>query len=98
MSAASPTWYDLLGVDSDASTDEVRAAWKAATADLDPGSRLDTLNRAAAVLLDPTARAEYDATLVAGPDTEPEAPAPAEEPVTEPRPFAPPPPRTESQT
>ena len=42
----SPTWYDLIGVDPDASSDEVRAAWKAATADLDPGPRLDTLNRA----------------------------------------------------
>jgi Mce-associated membrane protein len=59
----SPTWYDLIGVDPDASSDEVRAAWKAATADLDPGPRLDTLNRAAAVLLDPVKREQYDATL-----------------------------------
>ena len=31
-----PTWYDLLGVEPDASADEIRAAWKAAIADLDP--------------------------------------------------------------
>jgi Mce-associated membrane protein len=56
-----PTWYDLLDVPRDASTDEVRAAWKAQVADLDPGDRrFDALNRAAKVLLDPDARAAYD--------------------------------------
>ncbi|CAM3529887.1 J domain-containing protein [Nocardioides zeicaulis] len=57
-----PTWYDLLDVPREASTDEVRAAWKAQIADLEPGERrFDALNRAARVLLDPAARAAYDA-------------------------------------
>ena len=32
----SPTWYDLLGVDQDATDADIRAAWKAGTADLEP--------------------------------------------------------------
>jgi Mce-associated membrane protein len=57
-----PTWYDLLDVPRDASTDEFRAAWKSQIADLEPGDRrFDSLNRAAKVLLDPAARAAYDA-------------------------------------
>ncbi len=57
-----PTWYDLLDVPRDASTEEVRAAWKSQIADLEPGDRrFDALNRAARVLLDPAARAAYDA-------------------------------------
>jgi Mce-associated membrane protein len=56
-----PTWYDVLDVPRDASTDEIRAAWKDQVADLDPGDRrFDALNRAAKVLLDPDARAAYD--------------------------------------
>jgi len=59
-----PTWYDLLGVEPDASADEIRAAWKAAIADLDPGDRrFRALNGAAEVLLDPEKRSEYDASL-----------------------------------
>lgn len=58
----SPTWYDVLGVPRDASSDEVRAAWKSQIADLEPGDRrFDSLNRAAKVLLDPAARTAYDA-------------------------------------
>ncbi|MDT0183698.1 DnaJ domain-containing protein [Microbacterium sp. ARD31] len=61
-----PTWYDLLDVSRDASADEVRTAWKAQIADLEPGDRrFDALNRAAKVLLDPAARASYDASLPA---------------------------------
>ena len=57
-----PTWYDLLDVPRDASAEEVRGAWKAQIADLEPGDRrFDALNRAAKVLLDPGARAAYDA-------------------------------------
>ena len=57
-----PTWYDLLDVSRDASAEEVRAAWKTQIADLEPGDRrFDALNRAAKVLLDPAARAAYDA-------------------------------------
>ncbi len=52
-----PTWYDLLGVEPDASADDIRAAWKAAIADLDPTDRrFKTLNEAAEVLLDPQRR------------------------------------------
>jgi Mce-associated membrane protein len=59
-----PTWYDLLGVEPDASADEIRAAWKSAIADLDPGDRrFRTLNEAAEVLLDEDKRAAYDETL-----------------------------------
>ena len=65
-----PTWYDLLGVEPDASSDEIRAAWKTAIADLDPGDRrFRALNEAAEVLLDADKRAAYDASL------EPEKPA-----------------------
>ena len=59
-----PTWYDLLDVPRDASTDEIRAAWKSRIDGLEPGDRrFDALNRAAKVLLDPDARAAYDASL-----------------------------------
>ena len=76
-----PTWYDLLDVSRDASADEVRAAWKAHIADLEPGDRrFDALNRAAKVLLDPGARAAYDASLPADPDDAPADP-PAHPPV-----------------
>lgn len=62
-----PTWYDLLGVEPDADSDAVRAAFRSATADLDPGTRrFELLSRAAAVLLSPSDRAAYDAEL-AGP-------------------------------
>jgi Mce-associated membrane protein len=60
----SPSWYDVLGVAPDASADEIRAAWRAAIADLDPTDRrFPVLNQAAEVLLDPAARAAYDAEL-----------------------------------
>ena len=59
-----PTWYDLLGVEPDASSDEIRAAWKTAIADLDPGDRrFRALNEAAEVLLDPDRRATTTPTL-----------------------------------
>lgn len=81
MSAPSPTWYDLLDVDPAAGDAEVRAAWKAAIADLDPGDRrFHTYNQAAGVLLDPDRRAEYDAGLGA---VEPE-PQPEPQPEAEP--------------
>jgi Mce-associated membrane protein len=64
-----PTWYDVLDVPRDASTEEVRAAWKAQIADLEPDDRrFDALNRAAKVLLDPSARAAYDDALPAPED------------------------------
>jgi Mce-associated membrane protein len=81
VSASVPSWYDLLGVEPDASQDEIRAAWRGAIADLDPTDRrFGSLNRAAEVLLDPDRRAAYDAELAAArPEPEPE-PAPAAEP------------------
>ncbi|KQQ39714.1 J domain-containing protein [Nocardioides sp. Leaf307] len=69
-----PSWYDVLGVDPDASTDEVRAAWRAAIADLDPADRrFRSLNQAAEVLLDPERRAAYDATLEPDADADADA-------------------------
>jgi Mce-associated membrane protein len=89
-----PTWYDLLDVPRDASPDEIRTAWKAQIADLEPGDRrFDALNRAAKVLLDPAAREAYDATLGAEDADEPAGPALGEggapAPVTSPRPARP---------
>lgn len=67
-----PHWYDLLDVDQDASVDEIRAAWKSAIADLDPGDRrFRAYNDAAAVLLDPVRRAEYDAAIAQAAEPEP---------------------------
>lgn len=58
--------YDILDVDESASVDEIRAAWKAAVADLDPTDRrFRAYNDAAAVLLDADKRAAYDAGLAA---------------------------------
>ncbi|KRF37060.1 J domain-containing protein [Nocardioides sp. Soil805] len=63
-STHSPSWYDVLDVEPSASADEVRAAWRAGIADLEPGSRrFASLNAAAEVLLDPARRAAYDASL-----------------------------------
>ncbi|MCD4533588.1 DnaJ domain-containing protein [Nocardioides sp. cx-169] len=59
-----PNWYDLLDVDRDATTEEIRAAWRSAIADLEPDDRrFRVYNEAGAVLLDPERRAAYDATL-----------------------------------
>jgi Mce-associated membrane protein len=66
-----PNWYDLLDVDRGASAEEIRTAWKAAIADLEPDDRrFRVYNEAGAVLLDPARRAGYDATLA---EDEPEA-------------------------
>jgi Mce-associated membrane protein len=74
-----PTWYDLLGVERDASADEIRTAWKAAIADLDPTDRrFKALNEAAEVLLDPTRRSEYDASLEPDEDEKTQGAPPAE--------------------
>lgn len=64
--STNPTWYDLLDVDRTASAAQIRAAWKSAVDGLDPTDRrFRTLSDAAAVLLDPAAREEYDAALPA---------------------------------
>ncbi|HSX66413.1 hypothetical protein [Nocardioides sp.] len=58
--------YAVLGVARDASTDEIRAAWKGAVADMDPTDpKLNVFNQAGAVLLDPAKREKYDAELAA---------------------------------
>lgn len=67
------TWYDVLGIDEGASTEEVREAWKQTIADLEPGDRrFRAANQAAEVLLDPDRRAAYDAELTASAELEPE--------------------------
>ncbi|QIK74429.1 J domain-containing protein [Nocardioides piscis] len=71
-----PSWYDILDIEPSASPEEVRAAWRAGIADLEPGSRrFQTLNQAAEVLLDEQRRSAYDAELAAGaPTLTPRAP------------------------
>ncbi|NYG58793.1 Mce-associated membrane protein [Nocardioides daedukensis] len=62
----SASWYDVLGLDRDASADEIRSAWKASIADLEPTDRrFKVYNEAAGVLLDPSKRSAYDAQLPA---------------------------------
>ena len=76
MSATSPTWYDVLGVPRDASTEEIKRAWREATDRFEPGSasgQFRMYNEAADVLLDPRRRAEYDATLEPAQDAGPGA-------------------------
>lgn len=89
-----PDWYELLGVERDADTATIRAAWKSAIADLDPTDRTFKLySQAGAVLLDEERRAAYDAQLTAEeqeadqetPDEDDPAPGDAEpdDPATE---------------
>ncbi|MDZ5622810.1 hypothetical protein [Nocardioides bizhenqiangii] len=92
--------YDLLDVDEDATPEQIRAAWKAAIADLDPTDRrFRAFNDAAGVLLDADKRAAYDAELAAGrtdaeveetpaEDVEAAAPAPKMKAEAEPEPEA----------
>jgi len=76
----SPSWYDLLDVDATASPAEIRSAWKAGIAELDPTDRkFRVLNQAAEVLLDPKRRAAYDAELAENEVEDSAAPV-AEEP------------------
>ncbi len=95
--------YDLLDVEPDASSEEIRRAWKDAISDLDPGDRrFRSYNAAAEVLLDPARRAEHDAALDdVPPPQEPEPasvvlPEPEPEPEPEPGPTAQTKPKTES--
>ena len=97
-SVASPSWYDVLDLDVGATETEVRAAWKASIADLDPSDRrFRLLNQAAEVLLDRERRAAYDAELLtaeldahqdesalaeSAPEPEPGTDTDAESPVT----------------
>lgn len=66
-------YFELLGVDRDASPDEIKRAWarqvRIHTADKDP-KRNHELNQAKATLLDPKARKAYEATLDYGEEIE----------------------------
>ena len=74
--------YDLLDVPEDATDAEIRTAWKAAIADLDPTDRrFRAYNDAAGVLLDPEKRATYDLELAAERDDQASEDALADEPV-----------------
>ena len=80
-----PSLYDLLDVDESATAAEIRAAWKAAIADLDPTDRrFRAFNQAAETLLDPEQRAAYDARLSAERPVEEAEPGAEVEPATEP--------------
>lgn len=87
-----PTWYDVLGVPRDASSAEVKAAWRSSTDKFEPGSgsgQFRMFNEAADVLLDPDRRAAYDASLDAPAATattldDPPPPAPVAPAVTTP--------------
>jgi Mce-associated membrane protein len=84
MATPNPTWYDILGVARDASPDEIKAAWRAATDKFEPGqgsSQFRLFNEAADVLLDPDRRSAYDAELAGD---EPPAAEPDSEPAAEP--------------
>lgn len=71
----SPHLYDMLDVPEDASADAIRAAWKAAIADLDPTDRrFRAFNEAAGTLLDEEKRAAYDAELAASREEADDAP------------------------
>jgi Mce-associated membrane protein len=91
-----PSLYDLLNVDETATTEEIRAAWKAAIGDLGPTDRrFRAFNQAAETLLDPERRRAYDAELAGAEEPEVAEPEPEQEAEPEPEPEAgaePPPP------
>jgi Mce-associated membrane protein len=77
------SWYDVLDVEPTVTSDEVRAAWRSAVAELDPTDRrFRVFNQAAEVLLDPARRAAYDAELAESTpaDEHPEPTEPTEAP------------------
>jgi len=75
--STNPTWYDLLGVPRDATPEQIKAAWRAATDKFEPGSgtsQFRLFNEAADVLLDPAKRSAYDAGLGDEHDGAPDTP------------------------
>lgn len=70
-----PSWYDVLGVEPTADTEEIRQAWRSAIDGLEPGRRFRALNDAAEVLLDGDRRAAHDADLARDAGIEPDAEA-----------------------
>ncbi|KRF12954.1 J domain-containing protein [Nocardioides sp. Soil796] len=82
----SASWYDVLGVGRDATTDEIRAAWKESIGSLEPTDRrFKVYNEAAGVLLDDEQRAAYDETLA---PEEPEEPSEPDEVAADDEPAA----------
>lgn len=80
-----PTWYDILGVEPDATPEQIKAAWRDSTDKFEPGtggSRFRMFNEAADVLLDPEKRRAYDAELAGA--TEPVSSPPPPPPVAKP--------------
>ncbi len=64
------SYYQVLGVEPDASPATIKAAWRHATDKFEPGQRsgqFRLFNEAADVLLDPDRRAEYDEEIGAAP-------------------------------
>ncbi|HET6627866.1 MAG TPA: J domain-containing protein [Nocardioidaceae bacterium] len=64
----SPTLYDILGVRPEATSEEIKAAWRDAAERFEPGSggsagQFRLFNEAAEVLLDPERRTAYDEQL-----------------------------------
>jgi Mce-associated membrane protein len=79
-----PSWYEILGVRTDATPGQIKAAWRAATDKFEPGSgssQFRLFNEAADVLLDPERRAAYDAELGADAAGRP-GPSPTSVPTT----------------
>lgn len=90
-SSPNPTWYDILGVGRDATPEQVKAAWRAATDKFEPGSgtsQFRLFNEAADVLLNPERRAAYDAELGAPTATAEPVAEPVAEAAPEPAPEA----------
>jgi Mce-associated membrane protein len=85
-----PTWYDILGVERDATPEQIKAAWRESTDKFEPGSggsRFRMFNEAADILLDPEKRRAYVAEIAgdagrapAAPPPPPPPPAPVAEP------------------
>lgn len=78
MTTPLPDYYEILGVSRDATQDEIRAAWRAATRvahpDVGGSSGLFRLiMQASETLLDPARRSDYDAGRTDEPAADPEA-------------------------
>jgi Mce-associated membrane protein len=87
--STNPTWYDILGVPRDATPDQIKAAWRAATDKFEPGggtSQFRLFNEAADVLLDPAKRSAYDAGLGDQQDRAQDAPVEPAETTVDPEP------------
>jgi Mce-associated membrane protein len=83
VATGNPTWYDVLGVEHDATPEQIKAAWRNATDKFEPGSgsgQFRMFNEAADVLLDPASRAAYDESLGAGPGVDLGKPVVEDEP------------------